>query len=607
MTDLKWQRVTSDTTSSTGFFVDGQGNKQMIGAFSGGQNKFLQRNGLIRFDAPSGYYFDTNNILVQGTPRLATDKSYMWASINNLTGNGTNEIYFAGRAIGAVTLTANIPSNAIVGACYVPLYHEFTTTTMLTLNNLIYNNVEFGLRFEYKQTANVNTDPWKIVNIADLDTTSNFSFSNAGDASKRSRDSSWLLWFSTDGNRYTVTYRGLDYTWTSQNKVRFLNVNSTKTYDTVSNTFIEDQIKVLKINTLPDGSGILPRDIPIRILKNVVESDGYTDNSKVLVTFTDSNNDSIIDDPSIFTQIQTATTPSLFLEKFYDFDNLIRYSLLTAGTVNNTFSTKTQIEYQKNNFPVNQIFYAQSEMKFYRLTSVNGVKTLVDSTNYIGYPGRQDLYFQYTHNADDTRRIDPAISNLIDMYILTRSYDDAYRIYINDNTGTIAKPTPPTGFVLQNDLYPDLFNFKMLTDGILMESGVYKSILGSRSDPSLRARLQVIKGLGTTISDNELKSMIVTSINEYFAITNWDFGETFYFSELSAYLHQQLGSDLGSVILIPYDNNSTFGSLYEIRCQPNEIFISSATVDDIEIVTGVLTGINSSGTTTTVVSKGTTY
>jgi hypothetical protein len=117
----------------------------------------------------------------------------------------------------------------------------------------------------------------------------------------------------------------------------------------------------------------------------------------------------------------------------------------------------------------------------------------------------------------------------------------------------------------------------------------------------------VVKNPNTTISDNELKSMIVTSINEYFAITNWDFGETFYFSELSAYLHQQLGSDLGSVILIPYDNNRTFGSLYEIRCQPNEIFISSATVDDIEIVTGVLTGINSSGTTTTVVSKGTTY
>ena len=55
------------------------------------------------------------------------------------------------------------------------------------------------------------------------------------------------------------------------------------------------------------------------------------------------------------------------------------------------------------------------------------------------------------------------------------------------------------------------------------------------------------------------------------------------------------------MILIPTDSNATFGSLYEIRCQPNEIFISAATVDDVEVVAGVLTGINSSGINTEIV------
>jgi hypothetical protein len=48
-------------------------------------------------------------------------------------------------------------------------------------------------------------------------------------------------------------------------------------------------------------------------------------------------------------------------------------------------------------------------------------------------------------------------------------------------------------------------------------------------------------------------------------------------------------------VLVPADNTATFGSLYEIRCQPNEIFLSAATVDNVQIVQGVLAGINAAG------------
>jgi hypothetical protein len=147
----------------------------------------------------------------------------------------------------------------------------------------------------------------------------------------------------------------------------------------------------------------------------------------------------------------------------------------------------------------------------------------------------------------------------------------------------------------------------MLTDGLLLESGVYKPLFGDKATPALRAKIQVIKNMNSTISDNELKSKVVLSVNDYFSLENWSFGDTFYFSELAAYLHTKLSTDLSSAILVPDDSASTFGSLYEIRCQPNEIFISAATVDNVEVTSGVLTGINASGIGTTTVVKGTTY
>jgi hypothetical protein len=231
---------------------------------------------------------------------------------------------------------------------------------------------------------------------------------------------------------------------------------------------------------------------------------------------------------------------------------------------------------------------------------------VIATVDYIGYRGRQDLYFQYKHNASESTRIDPATTNLIDMYILTRNYDESYRNYIVDTTSTVTVPTDLNSFQLAQN-YSELFDYKMISDSLIINPGKYKPLFGAKATESLRARLQIVKGPNSTISDNELKSNIVSAINDYFDLANWDFGDTFYFSELSAYLHQLLGNDIGSIILIPEDVNSVFGSLYEIRSQPNEIFISAATVDNIEIVSGVLVGINSSGINTTNVIRGTTY
>ena len=41
---------------------------------------------------------------------------------------------------------------------------------------------------------------------------------------------------------------------------------------------------------------------------------------------------------------------------------------------------------------------------------------------------------------------------------------------------------------------------------------------------------------------------------------------------------------ISSVVLVPLNPLKSFGDLYEVRCAPNEIFVSAATVSDVEVI-----------------------
>ena len=69
-----------------------------------------------------------------------------------------------------------------------------------------------------------------------------------------------------------------------------------------------------------------------------------------------------------------------------------------------------------------------------------------------------------------------------------------------------------------------------------------------------------------------------------FNVNNWNFGDTFYFSELSAYLHAEVGELISSAVLVSNDPTKPFGDLYEIKCLPYEIFVNAATADDVLVV-----------------------
>ena len=80
---------------------------------------------------------------------------------------------------------------------------------------------------------------------------------------------------------------------------------------------------------------------------------------------------------------------------------------------------------------------------------------------------------------------------------------------------------------------------------------------------------------------------MLANLNNYFSIDKWDFGQTFYFSELAAYLHANMGGVISSVVLVPLDPLKSFGDLYEIRSAPSEIFANGALVTNIEVITAL--------------------
>jgi len=113
---------------------------------------------------------------------------------------------------------------------------------------------------------------------------------------------------------------------------------------------------------------------------------------------------------------------------------------------------------------------------------------------------------------------------------------------------------------------------------------VFKPLFGPKADSALQATIKVIPVAGTNASNSEIISSVLTAMNDYFNINNWNFGDTFYFSELAAYLHTNVGQYVSSAVLVANDPNQPFGSLYEIQCAPYEIFVNAATANNIVVI-----------------------
>jgi hypothetical protein len=88
------------------------------------------------------------------------------------------------------------------------------------------------------------------------------------------------------------------------------------------------------------------------------------------------------------------------------------------------------------------------------------------------------------------------------------------------------------------------------------------------------------------VSESDVKARILTAINTFFSLDNWNFGDTFYFSELSTYVVNQLTPDVINFAIVPTQPGSYFGNLFEIHCPSDQILVSCATTDNIVVVSG---------------------
>jgi hypothetical protein len=225
---------------------------------------------------------------------------------------------------------------------------------------------------------------------------------------------------------------------------------------------------------------------------------------------------------------------------------------------------------------------------FYQLViGTNGIKILLDVTaEWLARVGRSGMYFQYRHNAPLTDRIDPGTTNIIDLYVVTQAYYTSYQNWIRDSTNTVPKPDVPTINEL-GTAYQGLDSYKMISDNIVLNSVSFKPLFGPKAAENLRATIKVIRAANSTASESEIKTLVVANLNEYFSIDKWNFGDTFYFSELAAYIHRNMGGIVSSVVLVPLDPLKYFGDLYEINSAPNEIFVNGAGVSSVEVITSL--------------------
>jgi hypothetical protein len=195
------------------------------------------------------------------------------------------------------------------------------------------------------------------------------------------------------------------------------------------------------------------------------------------------------------------------------------------------------------------------------------------------------LKFQYIHAADENNRIDPASSNIMDTYVLTRQYDTAFRQYLNGTSTN--EPLPLSSDQLYRRYGREINAIKSISDEIIFHPVKYKILFGASAETNLQATFKIVKNKNRVVNDNDIKSRVIDAINEYFSLENWNFGETFYWSELSAYIIKQLSPDIVSIVLVPVSGQSSFGSLFEVKSESDEILISGATVANTEIITAI--------------------
>jgi hypothetical protein len=586
----RWNQVTKAQNISTGYLADTDASKLRTGSFTGSTLQYLEPGSMLKFTVPEGYHFMPDGTLMAGEPNHPGATTYKWVKVVSVNGPGVDNTV---EGLGPIVLNDVIPGPLNGDLNAAPILTEikpvFVTGIETQIQTQIIDQVftykTFGLRYDF------NTSTWRVILESNLDLVSPFSTGKTGDLTNQNLDASWVLLFQTDGETYTITSRGQRYVFESDKEIRFYYDSSDKVYDPLTNEIVKDKISLMSINRQPASTGyaLTPFTVPFNweIVQEYRDKEGYVDSKKVEVGFFDSDDDGVVDDPEIFTKFITTNTREkfIFLKQYTTTDNVEDFRYVNAVDESiQVVLTETEItDNGLTSYPDNSVFYIVDKNIFKQYNTTTEALELI--VNYRAYEGRDDIIFQYEHAADESNRIDPSSSNIIDVYMLTKQYDTQFRQYLQGGSST--KPLPPSSDALFVNFGEEINSIKSISDEVIYHPVKYKVLFGTDASDDLKATFKIVKNANRVVNDNEIKAAVITAINEFFAIENWEFGDTFYFTELSTYVMSKLSPDLSAFVIVPLQESLSFGSMFEVKSEADEIFVSSATVENIEVVSSL--------------------
>ena len=360
----------------------------------------------------------------------------------------------------------------------------------------------------------------------------NIDLLNSFDTSNDS--TGWLIYVNRETSGWTVTIRQLDYIFGSEELIRFYNINFASTFNPSFQSVSKDTITVLGL----DSQSQFVEKQTYRISGYYVYDDGYTDNSKVKVTPIDLDNDFLPDDPRHFLNVVENNQIALINYNEGDFSYIVPSALTTS-------------------------------------------KEILDRVD-----GKMSLPFKWNHTVVADQTLNPSLTNIIDVYVLTKSYNEDYVVWKRKNNKKTTAPLPPTTEELRSN-FSGLLSYKMMTDEIIFHPVKFKPLFGTLAAAEFQALFKVVKSPKSKLTDSEVKSKVITAIDTFFAPGNFGFGEIFYFTELAAYIHTSLNTDLNSVVIVPISTEGRFGTLFQIQPDRNEVVTSVAGVNDIIVISEI--------------------
>jgi hypothetical protein len=418
---------------------------------------------------------------------------------------------------------------------------------------------------------------------------------------------------------WTVTYQTTRLIVDSPN-TNFWNANNASSVldlSTLQATY--DSVQILQANVNGTGTNILDSNLIYQVLSTdtINPTLGGTETQLSVFPLEEyySTNNYLIQLGTILNSVMTIhssavlpTQPTIItLPDYYLVTSNTMTDVRVTGNINNSISwtqdPNTPIGQPSNVIVINSVgtnttitvtvskyvYYYRTTindpyiLQPYTLATMQSYSTSVTTTSsnlWTRYQGRQGLNFIWEHIPENMNLIDPAPTNIIDIVLITSSYYSSFLMWLQGER--LNPPTPPTPSQLYNS-YGNLLSQKMISDTAVLRSGQFKIIFGPYADSKNQCVFNVIASPNSNTNANVIANSIVSLIQTYFDINNWNFGQSFYFNQLSTYICSN-NPDVLSIVIIPTYPTSTFGSLFQINADYGEILIPHINADMIKFV-----------------------